>query len=373
MAAEVTVMGEQMKKPSRSANSLHVDCGTCRSSFRLNVSLMKDVKGIRILCRKCGAFIDVLNPVEPPEIFLGEAIPGNPSNNLSSNPAKNSEDNPSNNPSNNPISSNPLDRERGKEDDMTISMGETGNPVAADQVKVGWISPDYVASRAVGLNPDWLARNRCVVLDTVSPEAEFYRMLRTKIRHRTEGIRGVTVMVTSALPGEGKTTTAINLAFTFAKSYEQTVLLVDADLKQQKIHEVLGFENDKGLADYLLDTFPLSDSIVWSGIEKLTILSGGRTVTESSELLGSPRMKTLVEEMKSRYPERYVFFDVPPVLVGADAIAFAPLVDCILFVVQAGRTSLQDINRAIKMLPQEKILGLVLNRDPHAVMQDYYK
>ena len=224
-----------------------------------------------------------------------------------------------------------------------------------------------------GLDPDRFARNRFVAFDPGAPEVEFYRMLRTKILHRTEGIGGVTVMVTSALPGEGKTTTAINLAFTFAKAYSQTVLLVDADLKQQKIHEVLGFENDKGLADYLLDSCPLSDTIVWPGIEKLTILSGGRTVTESSELIGSPGMKVLVEEMKSRYPERYVFFDVAPVLIGADALAFAPLVDCILFVVQAGRTSLQDVNRAIKMLPQEKVLGLVLNRDPHAVMTDYYR
>jgi non-specific protein-tyrosine kinase len=142
------------------------------------------------------------------------------------------------------------------------------------------------------------------------------------------------------------------------------MLLVDADLKQQKIRAVLDFENDKSLADYLLESFPLSDSIVWPGFEGLTILSGGRTVTESSELLGSPGMKVLVEEMKSRYPDRYVIFDVAPVLTGSDALAFAPLVDCILFIVQAGRTSLQDVNRAIKMLPQEKILGLVLNRDP---------
>jgi protein-tyrosine kinase len=256
---------------------------------------------------------------------------------------------------------------------MEISVIETDVSPAAEQGKTGWISPDYVASRAVDLEPDWLARNRCLVFDKVSPEAEFYRMLRTKIRHRTEGIRGVTVMVTSALPGEGKTTTAINLSFSFAKAYSQTVLLVDADLKQQRIREILGFENDKGLADYLLDGCPLSDTIVWPGIEKLTVLSGGRTVMESSELLGSPGMKVLVEEMKNRYPERYVFFDVAPVLVGADALAFAPLVDCILFVVQAGRTSMQDVTRAIRMLPQEKILGLVLNRDPHAVMQDYYK
>jgi len=256
---------------------------------------------------------------------------------------------------------------------MEISVIGEQPSAAADKGKGGWVSPDYVASRAVDLDPDLLARNRCVVFDTASPEAEFYRILRTKILHRTEGNKGVTVMVTSAVPGEGKTTTAVNLAFTFARSYGQTVLLVDADLKQQRICEVLGFENDRGLADYLTDSFPLSEAIVWPGFEKLTILSGGKTVTDSSELLGSPRMKSLVGEMKSRYPERYVFFDVAPVLVGADALAFAPLVDCILFVVQAGRTSMQEVNRAIKMLPREKILGLVLNCDPHATMADYYR
>jgi protein-tyrosine kinase len=332
-------MGEQ-KQISRTDSFLLVDCGTCRTSFRLNVTLMKGLQGIRVRCRKCGASIDVGNPAMPSGTFLRKGIPGVSSSK------------PFTHPSNNPA-----------ENRAHIST--------EDLEKVGRVSPDYVASRAVDLDPEWLARNRCVVFDTASPEAEFYRVLRTRILHRTEGIKGVTVMVTSALPGEGKTTTAINLAFTFAKSYGKTVLLVDADLKQQRIREVLDFENDKGLADYLLDSFPLSDAIVWPGYEKLTILSGGRTVPESSELLGSPGMKFLVEEMKSRYPERYVIFDVAPVLVGADALAFAPLVDCILFVVQAGRTSLQDVNRAIRMLPQEKILGLVLNRDPHAAAKDY--
>jgi len=342
------------------AVSIVLSCGTCGSRYRLGEGFIRGARGVRIKCRRCGALIDVLIPGMPPGTSLGEGNPGNPSSN------------PSNNPPNNP-SSNPSDSESGKEAGMTTPVIEAEKPAKTEEGKMGWVSPDYVASRAVDLDPDWLARNRCVVFDTASPEAEYYRMLRTKILHRTEGNRGVTVMVTSALPGEGKTTTAINLAFSFAKAYEQTVLLVDADLKQQKIREVLGYENDKGLADYLRDRCPLSDTIVWPGMEKLTILSGGETIMESSELLGSPRMKVLVEEMKSRYPERYVFFDVAPVLVGADALAFAPLVDCILFVVQAGRTSQQDINRAIKMLPREKVLGLVLNRDPHAVMQDYYK
>ena len=343
-----------MRKRAGETMSLVVACGTCRSSYRLGKAFIRGVRRVRIRCRRCGAFIDVLNTEMPPVTFLGKRNPGNPGN--PGNP-----------------SSNPSGGKSRREEDMTVSVSDVGKPATTEQGRKGWISPDYIVSRAVGLDPDRLARNRCVAFDPGGLEVEFYRVLRAKILHRTEGIGGVTVMVTSALPGEGKTTTAINLAFAFAKSYAQTVLLVDADLRQQKIREFLGFENDKGLADYLLDSCPLSDTIVWPGIEKLTILAGGRTRMESSELLGSPGMKVLVEEMKSRYPERYVIFDVAPVLIGADALAFAQLVDCILFVVQAGRTSLPDVKRAINMLPQEKVLGMVLNRDPHAVMTDYYK
>jgi len=232
----------------------------------------------------------------------------------------------------------------------------------ADKEKIGWVSPVYSQSRAINLDPNTLAKNRLVAMIPDSPEIDFYKVLRTRILRRTQEQGGRSLMITSALPGEGKTVTAINLALTFAKEYEQTVLLVDGDLRMQRIHELMGYKSDKGLLDYLHGDCPVSDLIVWPGIEKLTVISGGRTINESSESLASPRMKELVADMKSRYPERYVFFDVPPVLAGADAMAFAPLVDWIIFVVQAGQTSMLDVNRALQVLPKEKLLGLVLNR-----------
>jgi protein-tyrosine kinase len=103
------------------------------------------------------------------------------------------------------------------------------------------------------------------------------------------------------------------------------------------------------------------------GIEKLTVISGGRTIHESSEVIASPRMRELAASMKARYPDRYMFFDVPPVLAGADAMAFAPLVDWIIMVVQAGKTPLPEVNRALQMLPKEKVLGLILNRQTSQV------
>ena len=112
--------------------------------------------------------------------------------------------------------------------------------------------------------------------------------------------------------------------------------------------------------------------MIWPGIDKLTLISGGRTVMESAELLGSPKMKELVSEMKGRYPDRFVFFDVPPVLSGADALAFAPLVDNIIVVTKAGSTPIQEINKAISLLPKEKLLGLVLNQHEQPAAKKYY-
>lgn len=236
----------------------------------------------------------------------------------------------------------------------------------ADTAKAGWFSPSYSNSRQVRLNPQVLAGNRCVGFQHEAAELEYYRVLRTHILQQTGGA-GNTIMITSANPGEGKTLTAINLAFTFAREFKQTALLVDCDFRRQQIHERLGYASDKGLADHLIDGAPISDMMVWPGVEKLTVISGGKTVKDSSELLGSQGMRTLVTDMKTRYPDRYVFFDVPPLLTCADSLAFAPLVDYVLVVVQAGKTSLQDVNRALKLIPGEKVLGLVMNRQRNLV------
>ncbi len=205
-----------------------------------------------------------------------------------------------------------------------------------------------------------MAENRCIAYFPNLPEVEVYRVLRTQILRRTQ--EGNALMVTSALPEEGKTLTAINLSLTIAKEFDNTVLLVDCDLKQQNIHKILGIPGERGLVDYFLDNCPLQDLIVWPGVEKMTLISGGKPIEGSSELLGSPRMKGLVSEMKERYPERYVIFDVPPVLSTADTLTFASWVDYIVVVVRAGKTPLPELKRALAMLPQEKILGTVLNR-----------
>jgi non-specific protein-tyrosine kinase len=135
---------------------------------------------------------------------------------------------------------------------------------------------------------------------------------------------------------------------------------------------VLGYESDKGLVDFFLDAEPLPNLIVWPGIEKMTVISGGRTIDASSEILGSQGMKELVEDMKTRYKERIVIFDAPPILIGADTMALAPLVDHIVVVVRAGHTSAKDLQSALGMLPKEKVVGMVLNRGVSSEHEYYY-
>lgn len=236
----------------------------------------------------------------------------------------------------------------------------------SSQEKPFVISDDMVgthaASESVRLDPGTVNKSRCVCILPDAKEADSYRVVREQIQQRTSEKGWNTLMITSAKPGEGKTLTAINLALTFAKSVDGSALLIDGDLKQQRIHHYLGIPGEKGLADHLLDACPFEEILIRPGVERLKIISGGRTIHDSSEILGSQQMRKLVTEMKARYEDRYIFFDVPSVLGRADALALAPLVDGILMVTQAGHTSVHDIRKAVELIPKEKFLGFILNR-----------
>lgn len=246
------------------------------------------------------------------------------------------------------------------------------NTKGADQLKIknhrvsvnhaGLVSPQYQESRRVELDYELVEQNRLIGLQPESAESNYFKVLRTQIQQRMRENGWNTMMVTSVHPGEGKSMMAINLSAVFAKEYDQTVMLVDADFKHQAIHRYLGYDSDKGVVDYLMGDCEIPNIITWPGVEKLTVVSGGRTTEAGTELLNSPRMRSMVDEMKNRYPDRYIIFDVPPVLRGADAMVFADLVDAIIVVVQDGKTPMPDIQKAIRYLPEHKFLGFVMNQ-----------
>ena len=255
--------------------------------------------------------------------------------------------------------------QRERQEDILSEDASPSQEVASaknDTNGKSWQSPAYTKDSHVLFDQGALIENKCVCINHSAAEIDHYKVLRAQIMQRTKEQGWNTLMVTSAQSGEGKTLTAINLAITLAKEFNQTVLLVDCDLKKQDIHKRFGYQSERGLGDYLLNDCPLNDIISWPGVEKMSLISGGKTIQDTTELLGSPQMKSLVAEMKERYADRYVIFDLPSLLEGADAITFAPLVDGILMVTQAGRNSSKEINKALELIPQEKLLGFVLNR-----------
>lgn len=219
----------------------------------------------------------------------------------------------------------------------------------------------YKQTRRVAVSRAVWRRHRVVAVEE-GPLADPYKILRTQVLHRLRENRWNVLGVTSAGKQEGKTTVAINLGISLAMEGNQTVLLVDADLRAPRVHSAFGLQNGRGLVDYLLDGIPVENLLVNPDIRQFVLLPGGRRVTSSTELLTSPRMLALTKELKHRYPTRLVLFDLPPLLDAADALAFSPHVDAMLLVIDAWRTQAEDLGRAVQLLQGTPILGTVLNK-----------
>jgi exopolysaccharide/PEP-CTERM locus tyrosine autokinase len=223
-------------------------------------------------------------------------------------------------------------------------------------------SIEYTETRTVDVNVSDL-RKRRILVDQQNAVADAYRILRTQILQRMRDNAWNTLAITSPKNGEGKSLSAINLAISLAREVDYTVLLVDANLRTPDIHNQLGIYPKLGLSDYLVNDVPLNELLVHpKGIAKFVVLPAGKPIANSSEMLSSPKMAQLVDELKSRYPSRIVLFDLPPVLTSSDAIAFLPKVDAALVVIEEGSTQKQDLRQAFEMLQGVEIIGTVLNK-----------
>jgi polysaccharide biosynthesis transport protein len=231
----------------------------------------------------------------------------------------------------------------------------------------------YTCTRTVAVDMARLRRNRLIVAGSNGNLGEAYKLLRTRIFHRTRQDRQNALMLTSPLPHEGKTLTAINLAIAISQRAGQTVLLVDGDLRRPSICRYLGLPPGPGLMDYLTTGYPLAESLVHpEGLTNLVVLPAGRSTTQAAELLSSSLMANLVQELKHFFPDRYLLFDLPPLLY-ADPLAIAHLLDGIILVVEAGSTPREEITRAQALLTDFPVLGWVLNKiDVRAISYDHY-
>ncbi|MFL6623411.1 MAG: CpsD/CapB family tyrosine-protein kinase [Sulfurifustaceae bacterium] len=224
----------------------------------------------------------------------------------------------------------------------------------------------YTQTRKVSLYPGWLRQNRIITADVIDGYASAYKVLRTQVSQRMRGQGWRTLGVTSPGPREGKTLTAINLSISLALEANQTVLLVDADLRQPSVHTYFGFDVERGLRDHLIEATPIEQILVNPEIRRLVVLPGGAPLANSSEMLSSPVMLRLVQDVKRRYPSRLVVFDLPPVLTTDDVLAFAPYLDAALLVIEEGETLRDDAARAAELLQaaNHNLIGTVLNKHP---------
>ena len=200
------------------------------------------------------------------------------------------------------------------------------------------------------------------ILDPDGPEAEIFRLLRTRILFPQNGLPPRTILVTSALAEEGKSFVAANLAVNIAKNVDEHVLLVDADLRKPSIHARFGFNGVKGLSEYLSAGVDLSTLLLKTGVDKLTLLPSGTPPANPSELISSGRMSALVAELKARYEDRYIIIDSPPPLMAPETSALAKWVDGILVVARYGSTPLDLVEELISQLDRKKVIGAVINR-----------
>lgn len=190
-----------------------------------------------------------------------------------------------------------------------------------------------------------------------------FNILGIQVIQRMEEHRWTTLAVTSPVGGEGKTTAAINLAISIAKEVEYSVVLVDANLRNPKVHEYFGIEPKHGLCDYLRSDIELADVLYRpNDIEHFIILPGGAPLLNSSEMMGSPRMCGLVETLKDHYPKRIIIFDLPPILGTADAMSITPCIDASLIVIEDDVTKESDLKSAVDILSVTNIIGTVLNK-----------
>jgi len=198
--------------------------------------------------------------------------------------------------------------------------------------------------------------------DPFSAVSEQYRKLKSTVVRATnqDNFRNL-IMITSAVAGEGKSLTAVNLAISLAQELDLTVLLVDADLRRPSIHRYLDFEPGQGLSDCLLNEVDPVDAIINTNISRLSIMPAGKEVANPLELFSSRKMQDLLTELKHQSKDRYIIIDTPPLLPFAETRSLGHLVDGIVFVIQEGLAPRESVQEAIETLKGCPILGVLLN------------
>ena len=233
-------------------------------------------------------------------------------------------------------------------------------------------SIQYTRTKVVKSSPDLLRQRRVIMGLKNDPHIDIFRQLRTKVLRRLRENKWNSLAITSATPDAGKSFVTVNLAIALAMEVNQTVLVVDADLRNPSVSWDLGLDVEKGLLDYLSEDIPVEQLLINPGFQRLVVLPGKGSTTHSSELLSSPRMADLVNDLKSKYDSRIILFDLPPLLASDDTLLFMPHFDAALLVVEDGKNTADEVRRSLQILEGTELMGIVLNKARESMGDAYY-
>lgn len=230
----------------------------------------------------------------------------------------------------------------------------------------------YSQTRMVKLSPAHLEKHRIVAFNKSNPLSVSFDMLRTQVLAKMEENGWRTLAVVSPVPECGKTVVSINLAMSIAHHSNKTAVLVDFDLRRPKIGSSLGLPAGKSLNDLLGGDATLAEVMVNPGLPKLIVLPTSKPVAKSAEVLSSGKVADLIQELRNRYPERIVIFELPPLLSADDALVVLPKMDCVLMVVGNGLVSKAELEESLRHLNATNLLGTVLNKAEIPPSNYYY-
>ena len=233
-----------------------------------------------------------------------------------------------------------------------ISAPLTPRPLISKRSK---FSLSNIFTRKQEITSEIPSRYLPTIEDPHSIATEQYKMLRSSILSFCEQTNIRTLLVTSSIPGEGKSTVAANLAVSIANGINDHALLIDADLRKPTMHKSFSLNNSSGLSNYLTGNIPsVSQAIRQTGVEKLSILLAGTVVNNPAELLSSRKMIELIKEVRKRYDDRYIIIDSSPLQQTSEPVLLSKYIDAIVFVVRAGVTNRDLVKRSIDSLDKKK-------------------
>ncbi len=225
------------------------------------------------------------------------------------------------------------------------------------------LNVEYTTTKQIVLDAADLKSRNVVAGFAHDPKSEPYRSLRSQVLKimRANGWR--TLAITSPTVGNGKTLTAVNLAISLSQEVNQTVLLVDLDLRAPAVASTLGIRDiDIGISDCIQNGVPLGDILINPGFNRLVVAPGTSQGFQTSEILSSPKMLNLKAELLGKYEDRLLLFDLPALLTSDDALVFTSEVDSVLLVLEDGVTKKKELQHAMKLLEGVNVIGAVINK-----------